>query len=304
MEVTNTLNLPRNIEKIYVPDSIDALRVLYDKLKSEKLSISISSAGNNWGYGCASPVSNNGVHISLKALNKIIDFESEHGLVTVEPGVTYGMLSKYLIDKGDEWIAPVHGGGPDCSVVGNALERGYGLTPNADHFAAVTHLEAILKDGSYYQGNLTKIGQGRLDKLFKYGIGPYLDGIFTQSGVGIVTQMTIKLAPKPKYIEMFLFNLESNEDLEACVEVIKELKKTIGSTLGGINLVNQERVLSMLIKYPEEKIKSGEILSSAELQELGKTFSIPSWTIVGGMYGEKSMVKVTKKILKKKVSKN
>ena len=35
---------------------------------------------------------------------------------------------------------PVTGAGPNCSLLANALERGYGITPPTDHFGAVTRL--------------------------------------------------------------------------------------------------------------------------------------------------------------------
>ena len=89
-----------------------------------------------------------------------------------EPGVTQQKLSDYLAAKGLQFLVPVTGAGPDCSLIGNALERGYGITPHADHFGAVTALEAVLPDGRLYRSALSELGGGAVDRAYKWGMGP------------------------------------------------------------------------------------------------------------------------------------
>jgi FAD/FMN-containing dehydrogenase len=154
------------------------------------------STGNNWGYGSALPPRDGCVIVDLSRLDRIVDFDPAVGLVTVEPGVTQRKLREYLDDRNLPFLVPVTGAGPDCSLVGNALERGYGITPHADHFGAVTALEAVLPDGRLYRSALSELGGETVDRAYKWGIGPYLDGLFAQSGWGIVTRMTIALASR------------------------------------------------------------------------------------------------------------
>ena len=94
-----------------------------------------------------------------------------------------------LINKQNNlpFLVPVTGAGPSCSLLGNALERGYGITPHSDHFAAVTALRAVLPSGEIYQSAIAEAGGKDVDYAYKWGVGPYLDGIFTQSSLGIVT---------------------------------------------------------------------------------------------------------------------
>ena len=297
MQITTTLGINRQDITIYEPESIDELKKDFVNYSSRFTNISVTSGGKNWGYGCHAPNADQSLLIHLKKCNRIIEFDNYHGIITLEPGVTYGQLALYLEEKGDEWIAPVHGGGPDCSVIGNAMERGYGITQHTDHFGAVITLEAILNDGSIYVGSLKKLGLERLDKLFKYGVGPYLDPIFTQSGVGIVTQATIRLAKKPSYVEMFYYFLEDEASLQPSVEAIKKSKLTLGSLVGGINLINRERCLSMLIDYPLEKILSRAPLSEEEMIKEAKKNMITPWLVVGMLYGEKRLVKESRKII-------
>jgi hypothetical protein len=285
--------------EVVKPKSIHELKNNFLSLRSQYKNISIVSTGNNWGYGDNAPSVDDSLVIDLSSCNEIISFDEYHGLITLEPGVTYGQLADYLKKLTSKWIAPVHGGGPDCSVVGNALERGYGLTPFADHFSAVQSLKAILNNGEIYQGAFANIGQEKLDKLFRYGVGPYTDGIFSQSGVGIVYEMTIKLAYCPPFVEMFYFNLMDGNSLADAVEAIKLCKRDLGSNIAGINLINEERCLSMVCEYPMEKIKSGEPLSKEELKVAAKKYMISPWLVVGMMYGEKELVDATRKVVLK-----
>jgi hypothetical protein len=54
-------------------------------------------------------------------------------VVTLEPGVTQARLHEFLCDGKYPYLVPVTGAGPNCSIVGNAIERGYGITPWVDH---------------------------------------------------------------------------------------------------------------------------------------------------------------------------
>lgn len=302
IKLKNTLGAPRSVEQVFRPTSSDALRTELPSLLRKHENVAAVSRGHNWGYGCNAPVESGGLLIDLSLCRKILEFDGEHGIVTVEPGVTYGDLSEFLEKHGDEWLTPVHGGGPDCSVIGNALERGYGLTPHADHFGAVMSLKAILANGESYEGCFTKLGAGHLDKLFKYGVGPYYDGLFTQSGLGIVTEMTIRLARKPESLEMFYFSLHSDRDLEAAVAAIKKSKRDLGSALGGINLINRERCLSMLIDFPKEKIESLEPITEGELGKYAAQYKLTPWLVIGMIYGPKSVASTAKNLLQRNFS--
>jgi hypothetical protein len=296
----NTLGDNNNFFNTFYPTNKTELRELIKKFNSSKESYFAISTGNNWGYGCNSANTKAQHCIQLSKMNQIIDFDNKKGLITLQPGVTYGQVSKFLSDRGDQWITPVHGGGVNCSIIGNTLERGYGLTPTTDHFQACQSLEAILPNGLTYQSPFQSMKLDKLGKLFRNGIGPYLDGIFTQSNFGIVTEMTVKLAPKSDAIELFFVNIKEDE-LKNAVKVIQKLKKELKNTIGGINLMNKERILSMLIDYPESLIKNRKPLSSEFIAEKAKEYITTDWTIVGSLYGDKKIVKAVKNIIKKEL---
>jgi 4-cresol dehydrogenase (hydroxylating) flavoprotein subunit len=277
--VSTTLGITRTLGARFVPDSIEELERTWKTRQLDADNISVVSRGNNWGYGCHAPSLDGDLVIDLRNCNRIVEFDPYHGVVTLQPGVSYGQLATFLKEHGDQWIAPVHGGGPDGSVMGNALERGYGLTPHSDHFGAVMSLRAILPNGDIYQSPFKALGLDRLAKLFRYGVGPYCDGLFTQSGLGIVTEVTIRLARKPSFAELFYFTIKTDADLALVVEAIKKSKLELGSTLGSMNLINRERCLSMLVEYPPEKVKAGLPLTEEELSSFAKQFQVQPWMV-------------------------
>src|SRR5699024_11417200 len=61
-------------------------------------------------------------------------------------------------------------------------------------------------------------------QLFSYGVGPYPDGLFSQSNFGIVTKMGIALMPAPPAAETFVITFEQEEDLAQIVDIMLPLR--------------------------------------------------------------------------------
>jgi 4-cresol dehydrogenase (hydroxylating) flavoprotein subunit len=257
------------------------------------------STGNNWGYGSAIPAADGCVILDLSGLDRIVEMDAELGLVTLEPGVTQQKLSEYLESRRLPFLVPVTGAGPSCSLVGNALERGYGITPYADHFGAVTALEAVLPDGRLYRSALRELGGTTVDRAYKWGIGPYLDGLFAQSGLGIVTQMSIALAPRPEFIQVFLFAVEHDAGLEAAVTGVRRVLRTVGGVTGSINLMNARRMLAMTAPYPSERGNDCGVLTDAVVAKLAGNHGIAAWTGFGAIYGEYGVVRAVRSAIRR-----
>lgn len=244
------------------------------------------STGRNWGYGGAAPPSDGCVVLDLSLLNRIIAVDAELGTATLEPGVTQGQLRAHLDQLGLPFMVPTTGAGPSASLVGNALERGYGITPHADHFAAVMALEAVLPDGSLYRPRLFALGGERVGHSYKWGIGPYLDGLFSQSSFGVVTQMTIALAQRPPHVEAFYIFLDGPQQLAPAVRTLRGLLRTTGGVMGGVNILNGYRLASMACPYPAQALARGTPLQPQELAELLRGHGLGAYLLVGSVYGE------------------
>lgn len=249
------------------------------------------STGHNWGYGSALPPIDNCFILDLSALNRIVDFEENTGLLTIEPGVTQKQLSDFLKSRNYAYMVPVTGAGPSCSILGNALERGYGITPYSDHFDAVMSLEVVLADGRIYRSALSSLNGQILDRSFKWGVGPYLDGIFSQSSFGVVTEMTLVLARRPEVVKSFIFGLENPDRLAELVELVRGIIARYPGIVGGINLMNAHRVLAMTVPYPQNQVAANKVISSKLLSELCKKNNVMPWNGFGTLYGTTRVVK-------------
>ncbi|PKG85389.1 FAD-binding oxidoreductase [Colwellia sp. 75C3] len=257
------------------------------------------STGQNWGYGTSQPagLSKNIILVDLGKLTDIKHFDSELGLVTIEPGVTQQQLSDYLQLNNHDYMVPVTGAGPDCSILANALERGYGITPYTDHFSAVTSIQGYWANGRPYQSAVNELDASDdkfVDKTFKWGLGPYLEGLFTQSNLGIVSQMTIRLAKKKADFTSFFIQMQDDALLEEAVPLIRQVLQDYEGIVGSINLMDQRRLLSMFARNPKGNA-THQVMNNKEIKTLANDLQAPSWTIVGSIYGSVGVVSAVKK---------
>ncbi len=255
------------------------------------------STGNNWGYGASSPAIDGAVILDLSALQAIKFVDRELGVVELEPGVTQGMLHQFLISQGNEWLTPVHGGGPDCSILGNALERGYGLTPTTDHFEALTSLEAVLADGTIYHSAFHALGAPLIGACHRWGIGPYVEGLFSQGNFGIVTKATFALRRRAEHTEVFFLRLRNESEFGEAVESIRDILSDMPAIIAGINLMNDRRMLSMSRPYPRDRVSEGQIMDDKLCRSLTEEAGISQWTLAGVIHCRRSMRRAVRQSL-------
>jgi 4-cresol dehydrogenase (hydroxylating) len=253
------------------------------------------STGRNWGYGTALPARDGCVVVDLSALREITHFDAELGVVTVQPGVTQGMLARFLDAGNHPYMVPVTGAGPHCSLLGNALERGYGITPHGDHFGAVTDIEVVLADGTTHTSLLRDLAGEDLARLFKWGLGPYTTGLFAQGAFGIVTKMSIVLARRPPSIKACLFSLQSDDLVRPAVERVRQILSMLPGTVGAVNLMNRHRVLAMAAPYPRESIGIDGLVSDELVRQMGKEYQVQAWTGFITLYGSTRMVRAAQR---------
>lgn len=294
----STIGAKRYIPAVLRPANQDQISAVLKVAQRWHVAVYPVSTGNNWGYGSANPVEDGCVILDLSQLNSISDFDPEMGVVTVQPGVTQGALRDFLDRHDGNYLVPVTGAGPTCSVLGNALERGYGITPITDHFAAVTKIEAILPDGTLYQTPLSELGGAEVDGLFKWGLGPYLDGLFSQGNFGVVVNITIALAPAPDTVTAFFFSTKDDAKLEALVPTVRAVLRTLGGSVVAINLLNSQRMLSMMAPFPEDTAVDG-VLPAHEIERLANSHGVPAWSGVGAIYASKEVARAARRTLRR-----
>ncbi len=294
----STLGFQHQILGAVKPITTAEVSQIVQAANSCKTSLYTISAGKNWGYGCGVPTAKDCVIVDLSKMNQILELNEQLSFVTLQPGVTQQDLYTYFRNEKKDFMVPTTGAGPQASIVGNALERGYGITPHGDHFGAILQIEAVLADGSIYRSKLFELGGTLSDQVFKWKVGPFIDGLFAQGNIGIVTQATIALAQRPEQLLQFIIFID-NDNFEAAVHSISRIKTILGTQLGGINLIDKRRILSMnpTIDWPTDHPLSDEQLEAVSSRQL-----LSDWVVVGAIYSSNELSAGTCRRIKKEFS--
>lgn len=252
------------------------------------------STGRNWGYGSRVPPRSS-VLLDLGRLDRIVDFSEELAYVTVEPGVTQGQLHEFLTSRRSGlWMDPT-GAGPDCSIIGNTLERGFGHTPLGDHCSNACAFEVVLPDGSVLETGFGRFPGARAAPVSRWGVGPSLDGLFSQGSFGVVTRMTVWLMPAPEKFEAFFFMTRDASGLAPIVDALRPLR--LNGTLRSVSHIgNDYKVLNGNSQFPWP---AATPLGEAEMASTREKLRIGVWNGSGALYGTRAQVRAARRELKR-----
>lgn len=198
------------------------------------------SRGKNLGYGGPAPRIEGAVIVDLGRLNRVIEVDQDLGYAIIEPGVTFFDLYERLQELGGKlWASvPALGWG---SVVGNALERGFGYTPYGDHSENICGLEVVLGDGQIVRTGLGAHSGSKTWPIAKAAYGPSLDGLFLQSNNGIVTKMGIWLMPQPEAFAACRITFPQEDQLGQIIDILRPLRLS-GAIQSSAVLANAVRI--------------------------------------------------------------
>ena len=251
------------------------------------------STGRNWGYGSRVPP-RDGVLLDLGRMNRIVDFDERLAYVTIEPGVTQRQLHRFLTDRGARLWMDATGASPDCSVIGNTLERGFGHTPLGDHCANSCGYEVVLANGDCIETGFGRFAGARSTPVSRWGVGPSLDGLFSQSNFGIVTRMTVWLMPAPERFQAFFFMTRDADRLGPIVDALRSLRLN-GTLRSVMHIGNDYKVLNGNGQFPWPEPAP---LDAARMERIRRSLGIGAWNGSGGLYGTPNQVREARRIVK------
>ena len=255
------------------------------------------SSGRNWGYGSRVPASDGCALLDLGRMNQILDFDENLGYVTVEPGVTQAQLQAFLAGRQSRLWMDSTGASPHCSLIGNAVERGFGHTPYGDHFAHTCDLEIVLPQGEVMETGFGRYPGAKASPVYRWGVGPILDGLFSQSNYGVVTRMTLWLMPAPEYFQAYYFKCASEEGLPDLIDALRPLRMN-GTIRSSSHIANDYKVLSALEQYPWAQSAGQTPLAGPLMQKFRKELRIGAWNGSGALYGTRAQVKEARRLLR------
>ncbi len=207
------------------------------------------SRGKNWGYGSRVPYRDTSAILDLGRMNRIVAFDEQLAYITVEPGVTFKQVEQFLRNRRSKLYMSNPGTTPEASPLANAVERGIGRGLLADRFLYSCGMEVVLSSGACTHTGFARFPGALTAKLHRAGVGPSLDGLFSQSSLGVVTQITLWLARLPAMVDRLLLGVNSGRSLGKLVDKLQELH-ALGLLIGPTKIFNDYRRLGGGSQYP------------------------------------------------------
>ncbi|HEY8519275.1 MAG TPA: FAD-binding oxidoreductase [Gammaproteobacteria bacterium] len=268
------------------PDRTEQVQAIVRIANTYRIPLWTIATGRNLGYGGSSPVLSGSVIVDLKRMNRIIEVNDKIHYAVVEPGVSYFDLYRYIQEhKLKVWIDPADPGWG--SPLGNALERGGGRTPMKDHWNAVCGLEVVLPNGELLRTGMGALPNSAVWHQYKYGFGPLVDGLFSQSNYGIVTRMGLWLMPAPDAYRDGRVMVPRHDDLVPFLETYAYLMNS--DILRGTMLL-ESPLLNYHVSQGGSFFEMPGGPSIAELDALAAERNLPYWSAEFRFWGPPKVI--------------
>jgi len=202
--------------------------------------IAITARGAGSGFTGGALPKNGGIILAMeKHMNQILHVDMENMLATVQPGVINKDLQRhvealglfYPPDPASEEYSTL--GGNVSENAGGMRAAKYGLTK--DYVLALRAVRA--------NGEIIRAGKHTIKDVAGYNIAGIL--IASEGTLAVITEITLKLLPKPRYAKSYMGIFPSVEDA---------MRAVFKSLANGANPVAMEFLDSLVVHAVKEKI--------------------------------------------------
>jgi glycolate oxidase len=196
---------------VVLPSTVEQVAEVLHYCKEIGLKVVPRGAGTSLSGG-ALPLAD-GVLLGMAKFNRILEIDYDNHCVVAQPGVTNLAITK-AVEPAGFYYAPDPSSQIACTIGGNIAENSggvhclkYGLTTNN-----VLGIQLVLIDGE-----VIRLGGKHLDAE-----GYDLLGVITGSEglLGVVTEVTVRILPKPTSARAVLIGFATTEDAGNCVAAV------------------------------------------------------------------------------------
>lgn len=281
------------------PTTVKEVREIVAIANKYKTPLWTISTGKNFGYGTAAPATRGQIVLDLNSMNKIIQVDEELGYCVVEPGVTYYDLQQHFKKHNINLWLDVPSPSTIVGPVGNTADRGVGYTPYGEHFLFSSGMEVVLANGDVIRTGMGGIPNSTSWQAFKWGYGPYVDGLFTQSNLGIITKLGVWLMkpPPPGGYMPFCMKFPKTEMLPDIIRTLMPLRlsQIIPNACVVVNPLLEAACYCTYDKNgkPTNRdsfYKGKGILPPHAIQQLMEKTNVGAWTFYAALYGSPEQV--------------
>jgi 4-cresol dehydrogenase (hydroxylating) len=283
------------------PSSREDVQNILREASAASIPVYPISRGKNWGYGDACASLDGCLILDLSRMNRIIELNTELAYAVIEPGVSQGQLVEYLTTHQCPLMVDANGAGPDASLIGNILERGFGHSRYGDRFSNCCNFEVVLADGTLVNTGFGAYTQAQAQHVYKHGIGPSLDGLFTQSNLGIITRLTIWLMPKTEHSCFFFVALKEARTIGPFMDRLRPLFLS-GTLRSTFHCFNDRRLLCGDTRFPWDQADGKQALEVQHpdvFKKLCRQFRVPAWGGSGGLTGTVLEVRAARQAIRR-----
>ena len=212
---------PRKVDFVVMPETVEEIQGIVELANKEK--IPITPLGGGFTLSALVVPNKGGIVLDMKRMDRIIEVNEINRYAVVESGVTQAALKSYLEKNFPRLQHSTPEAPPTVTVVGNALIQGHGhISPrygvNSD---MINGMEVILPTGEVCTTGSCSVSP----YWFTRGPLPDLSGLFIGwfGTTGIVTKLSIRLYPKPKYREVFAFSADDIDLIPSAIFEVMQL---------------------------------------------------------------------------------
>jgi len=272
---------------VVMPETVQEIQEIVRIANQFRVPLWTHGQGRNNGYGGPAPRVKGSVIVSLRNMNKVLEIDEECAYAVVEPGVRWFDLYEAIAAGGHRLMLSIADLGWG-SVVGNSLDNGVTYMPYGADFSAPCGMEVVLANGDVMRTGMGAMPGNKSWHLYKRGLGPTLDALFTQSNYGIVTKMGIWLMPYPECYMPLWLRVWDESDLGPVMDTLRKLR--LDRTIEGVPSIYNTLLLASILTRRSQWHDGDDPMPDATIDRIARELEVGRWITRLALWGDEAVV--------------